>query len=387
MRGQSNEEATDKAMLTFLIGAGAARMPDHPAEAANMNQPIAQPPLPVRGVEPTEPLLPRADWPQVYQDSIVWDAHACLPLLPDYDCRALERHRAAGASFVSVNVGMDFNPLAQCIRVIAGFRDWIRKHPAHFILAETLADVRRAKAEGKLAVAFDLEGSAMLEDDLAMLGLYRDLGVRQMHLAYNRDNNIAGGCFGRNQGLTDLGRAVVEECNRVGIVMDCSHSSRQTSLDVMAVSSKPVVFSHSNARALCDHPRNIDDTQIKAAAATGGLVCVTGIGPFLGRDIATETLLAHIDHMVKLVGVPHVGIGIDYSFDTEHSDLPEGEDPKDWWPPVAGSDFNFTEVRFMPPERLPAIALALLKHGYSEADTAAIMGGNFMRVAGEAWNL
>ncbi|TDQ82162.1 membrane dipeptidase [Dongia mobilis] len=351
-----------------------------------MNQPIAQPPIPVRGAEPTEPLLPQADWPRVYRDGIVWDAHACLPLLPNYDCRALQRHRAAGATFVSVNVGMDFNPLAQCIRVIAGFRDWIGKHPQDFILAETLDDVRRAKAEGKLAVAFDLEGSMMLDDDLAMLGLYRDLGVRQMHLAYNRDNPIAGGCFGRNQGLSDLGREVVRECNRVGIVMDCSHSSRQTSLDVMAVSSKPVVFSHSNAKALCDHPRNIDDVQIKAAAATGGLVCVTGIGPFLGRDIATETLLAHIDHMVKLVGVAHVGIGIDYSFDTEHSDLPDGEDPKDWWPPVEGSDFNFSEVHFMPPERLPFIALALLKHGYSEADTAAILGGNFMRVAGEGWS-
>jgi len=351
-----------------------------------MNQPTARPPIPIRGAEATEDLLPRESWPAFYRDGIIWDAHACLPLLPNYDCRALARHRAAGATFVSVNVGMDFNPLGQCIRVLAGFRDWVKRHGDHYLLAERIEDVTRAKSEDKLAIAFDLEGSLMLEDDLAMLGLYRDLGVRQMHLAYNRDNHIAGGCFGRDQGLSDLGRAVVRECNRVGIVMDCSHSARETSLDVMRESARPVVFSHSNARALCDHPRNIDDDQIKAAAATGGLVCVTGIGPFLGADIATETLIAHIDYMVGKIGVAHVGIGIDYSFDTEHSDLPAGEDPKAWWPPVEGSDFNFDEIHFISPERLPAIALALLRHGYAEKDVAAIMGGNYLRVAGACWS-
>ncbi|WP_374652214.1 dipeptidase [Dongia sp.] len=350
-----------------------------------MNKPLKTESQHPRGTEPTEPLLPRASWPQVYRDSIVWDAHACLPLLPNYDCRALERHRAAGATFVSVNVGMDFNPLGQCVRVIAGFRDWIGKHSDHYILAETLADVTRAKREGKLAVAFDLEGSAMIEDDLAMIGLYRDLGVRQMHLAYNRDNNIAGGCFGKNMGLSDLGRAVVRECNRVGILMDCSHSSRATSLDVMEVSTKPVVFSHSNAKALCDHPRNIDDTQIAAAARTGGLVCITGIGPFLGADIETDTLIRHIDYMVEKIGTQHVGIGIDYSFDQDHSDLPAGEDPALWWPKVQGVEFNFSTVRFVSPERLPDIAAGLLRHGYKDADVAAIMGGNFMRVAGACW--
>ena len=340
-----------------------------------MNKPMPKP----------ETMLPRKDWPALYRDSIIWDAHACLPLLPNHDCRALERHRAAGATYVSVNVGMDFNPLAQCIRVIAGFRDWIAKHSDHYLLAESLADVSRAKREGKLAVSFDLEGSVMLDDDLAMIGLYCDLGVRQMHLAYNRDNRIAGGCFGKNQGLTKLGREVVAEINRVGIIMDCSHSSRQTSLDVMALSTKPVVFSHSNAKALCDHPRNIDDDQIKACAATGGIVAVTGIGPFLGRDIETGTIIRHIDYMVERIGVAHVGIGIDYSFDQEHSDLPAGEDPALWWPKVQGVEFDLGTIRFVPPERLPDIAAGLLKHGYKDADVVAIMGGNFMRVAGACW--
>ncbi|MBL8709348.1 MAG: hypothetical protein JNL25_09150, partial [Rhodospirillaceae bacterium] len=102
-----------------------------------MNHPqVPKPALhPVRGVDPTEPLLPRADWPAPYRDGIVWDAHACLPLLPNGDMTPLRRHLAAGVTYVSVNVGMDFNPLADCIRVIAGFRDWLRRHGDRYILA------------------------------------------------------------------------------------------------------------------------------------------------------------------------------------------------------------------------------------------------------------
>lgn len=364
-------------MLSFLLAAGAAKMAQPQAEPANMNQPKRP-----RGLKPTEPLLARESWPSVYRDGIVWDAHACLPLIPNADMSPLQRHRDAGVTYVSVNVGMDFNPLADCIRVIAGFRDWLAKHGDEYCLAGSVADVRHAKETGKLAVSFDLEGSMMLNDDLAMIGLFRDLGVRQMHLAYNRDNQIAGGCHGEDQGLTDLGRAVVKEINRVGMIMDCSHSSRATSLEIMQLSSKPVVFSHSNPKGMRDHPRNVDDDQIKACAETGGIIAINGIGPFLGDD-RTETILAHIDYVVKKVGVSHVGIGIDYSFDQVHTDLPPGEDAAYWWPKTSGVDFG--KMAFVPPERWPAIAVALLKHGYSEEDAAAILGGNFMRVAGESW--
>src|SRR5436305_6950436 len=112
---------------------------------------------------------------KVHAKSLVWDAHACLPLVPGTSMAALERHRAAGISFVSVNVGMDMNPLSQVMRVIAGFRAWLEAHDDRFVLAGTLEDVERAKAEGKLAVAFDLEGSVMLEDDPGMVRLFRDL--------------------------------------------------------------------------------------------------------------------------------------------------------------------------------------------------------------------
>src|SRR5882724_10303183 len=208
-----------------------------------------------------------ADWQiaeparTLHRSNLVWDAHSCLPLTPGASMEDLERHRAAGVDFVSINVGMDMNPTAQVMRVIAGFRAWLQGHSDRFLLAGSVADVERAQREGKLAVAFDLEGSVMLEDDVAMVQLYRDLGVRQIHLAYNRDNSIAGGCHGKDIGLSALGRAVVAEINRAGLIMDCSHSGYRTSMEVMELSTKPVVFSHANPKALKDHARNIRDDQ------------------------------------------------------------------------------------------------------------------------------
>jgi len=300
---------------------------------------------------------------------------------------ALERHHAAGVSFVSINVGMDFNPIPTIMRVIAAFRAWITEHSDRFLLPESIEDVRRAKREGKLAVAFDLEGSVMLDDDLAMLRLYRDLGVRQIHLAYNRDNSVGGGCHGADVPLTPLGRQVVDEINRVGLIMDCSHSGYRTSMEVMERSRRPVVFSHSNPKALKNHARNITDDQIDACARTGGVVAVSGIGIFLGdNDISTETLLRHIDYVVDRVGVDHVGIGLDYVFDRNANDDPPNFNRADWWPP--GNEYGqslYAELRIVPPERFPEITEALLAHQYGEADVAKIIGGNMLRVAERSW--
>ena len=315
---------------------------------------------------------------------LIWDAHACLPLRANQDMSALERHRAAGVSFVSVNVGQDFNPVPQVIRVIAGFRAWLAEHTEHFLLVRTVEDVWRAQAEGKLAVSFDLEGSAMLEDDLAMISLYRHLGVGQIHLAYNRDNSIAGGCHGADIGLTPLGRQVVAEINRVGLIMDCSHSGYRTSMEIMEMSKRPVVFSHSNVRALRDHPRNIRGEQIDACARTDGVIGLSGIGQFIGEnDLSTESLVCHVDHVAQRVGPRHVGFGLDFVFEPGTDDHPLHFNPRDWWPAEHYDGiYNFTNV---PPERFAEIAEALLARNYSEGDVRDILGGNFLRVAQATW--
>jgi membrane dipeptidase len=144
---------------------------------------------------------------------IQWEAHACLPLIPGQDMSSLMRYRDAGFHHVSVNVGMDMTPFDTVVRMVAGFRKWLAYHHEDFVLVATTDDIYNARKYRKLAVSFDLEGSNMLLQDPAMVELFANLGVRQMLLAYNRDNSCAGGCHGAGIGLTALGRNVVDAAN------------------------------------------------------------------------------------------------------------------------------------------------------------------------------
>lgn len=315
---------------------------------------------------------------------IRWDAHSCLPLLSGIDMGVLRRHKQAGFDFVSINVGMDMNPIDQVMKTIAWFRHWLARHPDGFALVETLADVTAAKEAGKLAVAFDLEGSRMLLEDVAMVAVYRDLGVRQMHLVYNRNNSVGGGCHDDDTGLTAYGREVVRAINRAGIVMDCSHNGERTSLDIMETSDRPAIFSHANARALVDHQRNITDRQIDACAATGGVIGVNGIRLFLdAKEDFAGPMARHIDYMVQRVGPDHVGIGLDISFDLGVDDHPPHEDRRFWWP--ASGRYSRTGVGSAGPEVLPEIEQLLRKRGYDDAAVDKIFGLNFARVAAQTW--
>jgi membrane dipeptidase len=323
---------------------------------------------------------------RLYDDAIVWDAHSCLPLDPTIDVGVLARHRTAGISYVSINVGMDFNPLGQCIRVLAAFRSWIAEHADAYVLAGTVAEVAAAKRAGKLAVSFDLEGSDMLEGDLGMLRLFRDLGVRQIHFAYNRDNPAAGGCHGADIGLTAFGHRLVAEVNRLGLIMDCSHTGHRSSLDIMAASSKPVVYSHTCVAALQTHPRNARDDQIDACARTGGVVGITGIGLFLGDNrIETELVARHIDYVAQRVGPAHVGFGLDFEFLPIIGDTPPGFDPKAWWPPEHYRGLGLGASRFVQPEQIRDLPEALMHLGYGDDDIRGVLGSNFMRVAQACW--
>ena len=190
---------------------------------------------------------------------IHWEAHACLPLHPQASFAPIERFHALGVHYVSINIGMDMNPLAQVMQTIAGFRASVAAQPERFVLANTVQDVQQAAADGKLAIGFDLEGAMPLLEQPEMVALYQSLGVRQMHLAYNRNNSVAGGCHDVEQGLTPLGHQVVQAINAAGVLMDCSHTGRRCSLDIMAASSAPVIFSHANPLALVEHGRNVTD--------------------------------------------------------------------------------------------------------------------------------
>jgi membrane dipeptidase len=328
--------------------------------------------------------MPAPDAARLHADALVWDSHACLPLHPDADLAVLQRHKSAGADFVSVNIGMDMNRVPQIMAVIASFRAQLRARPDLFVPVDTAADVERAKGLGKLAVAFDLEGGVPLMGRPEMVQLLYDLGVRQAHLAYNRNNEIGGGCYDADVPLSAYGRRVVAAINAAGMLMDCSHTGQRTSLDIMECSTAPVIFSHSNPRALTDDARNVSDAQIRACAATGGVICVNGVGRFLGDPAASSAaIVGHIDYLVERVGADHVGLGLDCTYPTGGLDeYPEGVDRAWWWPYYGHGPAG---LRIAAPEQLPEITDGLARRGYPEPAIRQILGLNMLRLARQVW--
>jgi membrane dipeptidase len=320
---------------------------------------------------------------------INWESHACLPLHPDADFSPIDALRKVGVHYVSINVGMDMNPVPQVMSVLGAFRARIAAQPDKFMLAGSVADIEAAKAKGAIAIGFDLEGAMPLMEQPEMVGLYRDLGVRQIHFAYNRNNSVADGCHDVERGLTALGKRMVQAVNDAGLLMDCSHTGRRCSLDIMAASGKPVIFSHSNPLKLVEHGRNVTDEQIKASAATGGVVCISGVSAFLGSANPNATDMArHVAYVADLVGVQHAGIGLDISFrQPELDDNPPGPyDPVYWWPKEAGYNRTIARMEYTPMETWQLLPEALAKVGMSAADAAMVMGGNMVRVARQVWH-
>ncbi len=318
----------------------------------------------------------------------VWDAHTCVPLFPEYDLASLQRHIDSGAYYISINVGMDFNPLDNIIQIIAGFRKRISELD-FLIQVDSFADVIRAQKEGKLAVSFDLEGGVPLCESPAMVDLFAQLGVRQIHLAYNRTNSLAGGCHDEDPGLSVKGRAIVDAINTNKLFMDVSHTGYRTSMDIFEYSTQPVIISHGNPRALKDHTRNYRDDQLQACAATGGVVCINGVSRFLNSAQASpESMVEAIDYLVQLLGSEHVGLGLDYVYDSHLDKGPDGLDLAHWWPPEYGYDKaneGFLNILFAPPERFLEMTALLQGRGYKQADLEAIYGTNMRTLAQRIW--
>jgi len=311
-----------------------------------------------------------------------WDNHAGFGYAGPRDVDLLDRWRSAEVNYLSINVGYDPVPWSTTIRAIADYTKGVEAR-SDMVLCSTLSQVLAAWHAGQMALAFDIEGMGSLNGDVSMVELYYRLGVRQMLIAYNLNNDAGGGCHDQDRGLTDFGRAVVREMNRVGMVVDCAHSGIKSGLEAMKLSTKPCIFSHANARALHDHERNITDEQIKAVAATGGIVGVKGLNIFLGDGAPTVgSMVAHIDYMAKLVGTDHVGIGLDYDPSTSSAGPDEATSAKYW--PARQYPASIKDV-FLPPSILPQVGEQLRSLGYKESSIRAIMSENFVRVASQVW--
>jgi membrane dipeptidase len=322
----------------------------------------------------------------LYADALVWDQHGCLPLRAEESAvDDLALYAESGVDFISINVGMDSTPPLDTLKLLSAFRHAVLQREGRFALVRSAPDVTRARSAGRLAIAFDLEGTEPLDGSLDMVQTYYDLGVRTMLIAYNEPNRAGGGCHGDPEiGLTQFGKDVVREMNRAGMLVDATHCSRRTTFDLFELSADPVIFSHSVPAGVKKHPRNIDDEQMLACAHTGGVIGINGVGIFLGaNDASSESLVRAIDYAVQLVGPQHVGLGLDFVFDrAELSAFIEANAT------TFPSGYGYTEsgpVEFASPAQLPEVTSALAELGYSRDAIRGILGGNFFRVANQVW--
>ena len=326
---------------------------------------------------------------QIMADSIVVDMTAPgSPLdfiTPSHEMTDewVSSYEKGGCTLASFSLGADHHAetIEACITAISKARNWFLAQPERFLIVDSTQDVRRAKSDGKLGVMFNFQGTMQFQRNIKLIEVYRRLGVTHALMAYNTKNLVGDGCHERtDSGLSSFGLEVIAEMNRVGMLVDVTHTGYRTSMETMEVSSAPVIMSHSSPMGVYNHPRNVADDQIIALAKTGGVMGIHGVGLFMsksGDQVSAEDVASFVRYAVDLVGPQHVGFGLDYVMFT---DVLLGF--------VAGNrskykkedGYDFQEVHFATPSVMGEVAEILLRENYSEEDVKGILGENWMRV-------
>ena len=315
----------------------------------------------------------------------------------------LEAWEAAGVTCVGQNAGEEGQSVERLLKRLAWLTRVTDRLPDVIAKATTPGDIHQAKARGKRCLMFTGNGVPLpedwvsIEEELRYISVFFDLGCRMMHLTYNRRNMIGDGCMETaNAGLSDFGRAVVEEMNRVGVIVDTAHSGWQTSLEAARVSTVPMVASHSGCAAINPHPRCKPDEVIKAIADTGGYIGICCIPHFLGRSGDINAMLDHIEYACRLVGSDHVAIGTDVAYVPQADPAEPAKVPtrpsrrarwENYWRPGtrgAGSGWGTEEqVQSMAWTNWPLFTVGMVQRGFSDEDIEKVLGGNVLRVAGD----
>ena len=310
------------------------------------------------------------------------------------DPSQIEYYRKGKASLVAPTVGST----ESAATVMQNIGRWIYdiSRNDQLRLVRTSQDVQDAYDSGALGVYFHIQGTDPCERNIDILAAFKAAGVGVVQLTYNVKNHVGDGATERTDcGLSQFGMDLIDRCNEVGIIVDCSHTGVQTTLEAIEHSSKPVVFSHANPRAVMGSKRNINDRQIKAAAATGGLVGLNAFPCFVSNNpkSSMDEFLLHLDYLVELVGMDHVGLGLDYwigcspfSSETQANAHYEEMVKKGVW----DTDVYWAPPFYFPegietPEGLPNLADAIRARGYVETDVEKIMGRNWLRVFQDVW--
>jgi len=330
------------------------------------------------------------DHPYIFIDS-------CMQIWPDADFANAHRHGVTGYAVTA------WRPLADVDGALGGCMYWhllARLHP-NIVVAVRAEDIRQAKEQGKAALIIAAQGGDWIGYKLHRIEAFQRLGLRMVLLAYNRTNHLCDGLIDRTKsGLTRFGHKVVEECNRVGVLLDCTHTGRRATLEIMERSEHPCVFSHSNPSAVARSVRNIDDEQIKACTERGGVIGLAPWGPAVMRPgtqhwPTLDEFVDMIDYVVQLSGsADHVGIGTDMSLGSypDHSRDPWGE--PDYIGYTKDYDHHVTSNLRSPKRALDGfceypqvlnLVDRLLDRGYGDRDVAKVLGENYLRVFEQVW--
>jgi len=304
-------------------------------------------------------------------------------LAQDADLHAvMGRFRQAGVNLLSMTVAAVDNA-SETFRLIAKRRREILSRPDLYKLVYSVNDILEAKRQGVFGILFHFQGTHPFERNIDLIEPFYQLGIRQALLAYNERTFVGDGCHEpEDAGLSVFGRYVVAEMNRVGMLVDCTHTGFRTSMDAMEVSTSPVIFSHSNPRALFDHERNIRDEQIKACADTGGVIGINGVGLFNGAsaDTMVSRMVDGMVYVAEQVGAEHVALGTDFMF-VEGSAYRWYYDRAYMYP----KGYSEPPWLFVQPEQIPAITEELVRRSFSDAEIEGILGRNYLRVAEKVW--
>lgn len=329
----------------------------------------------------------------IHKKSIIIDGLEVAHQRSSVDLEYFDRAIQTGLTAANFTV---FPTFVTPLQAFKGLKDWLElfeRHGDKVVLATSGRDIEEAKREGKFAIIMGSQNADIIGDDLNLLLIYKKLGIRIIQLSYYRQNLLGEGCGERTDGgLSNFGLEVVEEMNRLRLLIDVSHCRDQVTLDAIKYSKAPVIASHANPRVLVNIIRNKTDEQIKALAEKGGVVGLNAWSLIaeVRKDVRpnVDDLMTMADYIVKTVGVDHLGIGLDLipfskqkQFEEWAQNYPQLR-PKGGW-----RERNiFTNEKGMDdPARLIEITRGLVAHGYSDQDIEKILGRNFLRVFKEVW--
>ncbi len=304
----------------------------------------------------------------------------------------LQPWKDSGINIIHPALGMGgMDSYNNVLEFFAFWNGFIANHDEHFMRIDSANDLDRVKKSGKLGVILGLQNSDQFRkpDDV---DFFRGLGQRVSQLTYNSQNFIGSGSTERHdEGISDFGAAIIERMNKVGMAVDVSHCGDKTTLDAFEISKKPVLITHSNCRVLAGgHPRDKTDEAIKAVGKAGSVMGITGVRMFVKATEPTtiEDVLDHYDHVRKLIGAEHLGVGSD--IDLYGYDAMPAEDNKRLRAGYKGS-YGFREKidieRLNHPKRMFDLTEGLIRRKYSDADIQGILGGNFARVLKQIWTV